>query len=374
MVVRFMSRGWGAVVMAVVVGWAAPARAQRVRPPVGEYTLRDFGPVATVFGSRLNGAGSWAGSCHKQNAADQACGFYNQGNPPNNLRYDEPTTTFVASQAQGINGAGFSVGQASTATAMTAALWSGPVFMGSLPPLSGFAVSRARDINDYGLIVGLSTGNGSSLATRWTSSGVASNLTVTWPARARFSSSEATATNSRNTTAGTFVAPERQNNLTAWVMTAAGVFSDDLASTLRASQSTDLNDSDVVVGFGTTFGGLARGWAGGAGQSLVQLPPLPGGGGSAAFGINNSLVVAGFSSGGDGLRAVLWSLTTPGAVTPADLNGKVGLTLYSYRLTAAVAINDAGQILCEGFITSSPWGGGGDPQGVVRAIVLTPRQ
>jgi hypothetical protein len=189
-----MSRG---IAVALLLAWGAPAWAQKL--PVGDYTVRDFGVVFWLAGSRLNNIGSWAASCRQSGGSIQLCGYYNQGIPPNNLYYGAPSGSFFASEGRGINAAGFSVGQTATASGWTAALWSGPVLVRALPPFGWYAASRARDINDYGISVGLSTGDGTRMATLWTAAGAASTLTTTWPDRARLGSSEAAAINNRNT-------------------------------------------------------------------------------------------------------------------------------------------------------------------------------
>lgn len=121
----------------------------------------------------------------------------------------------------------------------------------------------------------------------------------------------------------------------------------DLGALVAASPSTavSINNSNTVVGLtNSVTGSQAIMWANSAATTLPTLPGLPN---AQALGINNSGQVVGYSlDASNTRRAVAW---TGSAVT--DLNSKILATdpFHPYvTLTAAVGINDTGQILATG--------------------------
>lgn len=95
-----------------------------------------------------------------------------------------------------------------------------------------------------------------------------------------------------------------------------------------------LNDSGRLVGSANT-GTAVRGFVADRTGAASELPPLPGEAASVAFGINNSAVAVGFSSGVAGERAVSWSSRG----VPSALSTPAG------RSSRALAVNDAGMVV-----------------------------
>jgi probable HAF family extracellular repeat protein len=95
-----------------------------------------------------------------------------------------------------------------------------------------------------------------------------------------------------------------------------------------------INDAGSVVG-GSNTAIAVRGFVTTAAGSTQELPPLAGDTASTAFAINNTGQAAGYSSGPDGERAVIWAAN--GAVTA--LAGGSGITVR------ALALNDRSDVV-----------------------------
>jgi uncharacterized membrane protein len=96
----------------------------------------------------------------------------------------------------------------------------------------------------------------------------------------------------------------------------------------------DVNDDNDFVGSANTDSGL-KAFRGGKNGSTVLLPGLPGDSASTAYAMNNQGLVAGFSSGPNGERAVKW--TKQNDVMP--LAGKAGSN------SRALGINNRGDVV-----------------------------
>lgn len=177
----------------VIVGWIAgsnfgiPGRRAVVWTTTGPLDLGDlrqttstppfFGDFNEAHG--INAAGVVVGGAASDTAATEA--FLWQGGAPTALGALHSN----GSVARDINNLGDIVGYSWTSFGIReAARFGGPVPV-VLPPIAGTNQSIANAVNDAGLAVGYSfTKNGSfenKFATRWTSSGVAEDLTALFP-------------------------------------------------------------------------------------------------------------------------------------------------------------------------------------------------
>jgi probable HAF family extracellular repeat protein len=139
------------------------------------------------------------------------------------------------------------------------------------------------------------------------------------------------------------------------------------------STAVAINASGQVVGTYTGPGGVERSFfsaGAGSGGAWQDLPGQSGADRTEATAINASGTVVGWSPNGNGGLdyAVRWQKDGSGVWVVTNLNALIapglGLKLYS-----AAGINDAGQIVCQGYYLDPITG---QPDGLDRAFVLTP--
>ena len=258
------------------------------------------------------------------------------------LRGDDPTMPSTLALSINSNGqfAGFlgsddgrrkaTLGNPSTPNGATFS----QVYLGDLP--GGDESSLAKDINAFGQVVGWSVVESETHGFLWT--------------------------------------PDLPNG-TVGTMTDLG----ELPGGGNLTDAHAINSYGQVVGESNKSTGLANAflWSpttpNGTNGSMIELGALPGGSGrSVAYGINSQGHIVGGSSIGVGSHAFLWMPTTPNATTGSmvDLNSLIDpVTGAGWTLAGAHAINDAGQIVGNGYY--DPDGPGG-LQESGRAFLLTP--
>lgn len=337
------------LLMVVLLAAAVPVSAARVAPRA--YAVVDLGVPAGaehVEARDINAAGAVVGSLIDDRLARQA--FYWEGG-----RFRSLTIDGGEGVAWDINDFGEAVGVAyHPSPGVTRAVrWTNPAATGRGKFLGG-DYSAALGIDDAGRVVGAAGRGNAQRATLW-QDGRATDLgTLGGP-------SQAVAINARGQIAGSAslgpldVGP---NHAVLW----DGSRPTDLG-TLGGDESLawQINDTGVVVGESETVSGehqarRAFRWQGG---TMEDLGTLPGFAESGARGINNAGQIVGFAANPNtpDSVAVLWDggrIVDLNTLLPPD---------SGVALRAAVAINDTGQILGQGWA-------GADRR--TRSFVLTP--
>jgi probable HAF family extracellular repeat protein len=304
------------------------------------YLVTDLGPLPGDYSSAafgINATGQVVGASRNASGFSRAV-LWTNGTPTDlgAQRGDSPSVAY-AINAQGqvvVDSLG------SPSVPPLAFLWASGS-MTELPPLPGTATSAAYGINDQGQVVGESTGH----AVLWTN-GTPTDL-GTWPID---STSVASAINAQGQVVGAS-GPSGARHAVLWA--GDSMINLPLLSAPRSEDSAAyaINAQGQVVGETSSFAVL---WANGNATNLGTLDDDII---SVAYGINAQGQVVGGSRGGPSgtEHAVLWA---DGGVT--DLNTLLvsgsGITLLEAR-----AINDSGQIVCDGVVA-----------GVQHAFLLTP--
>jgi probable HAF family extracellular repeat protein len=229
-----------------------------------------------------------------------------------------------SSDAEGINGSGQIVGNATTDGGRTEAFLYSNNSMQSLGILSGFSQSEALSLNNSGYVVGDSfNDNGTLQAFEWS----ATTGMVALPGASY--SSQAHSINSSGQIAG-------WNGVSAVLFTSTGPqYLGSLQGGYNAAYA--INDSGQVAGYSDTSSGAhAVQWN--SGSAPVDLGTLSGSGTSDAFGINNAGQVVGYS------RNASTQNLTPILSTPGQPLQSLGLPT-GFVTGSADAINTGGQIV-----------------------------
>lgn len=326
-----------------------------------QYSVNDLGNVATSSTAHaLNNAGQIAGATGGAHG-DNISAFFWQGH--NAKRIGRPQHSDY-SEAFALNNSGEVVGSANLLDGMRGFFWTNGSAINELAPLAGDSSSAAYGANDSGTIVGFSSGPSGMRAVRW-QNGAPQTIVP-----ASVNPSQATAINSAGSVAGFFGSGDSARGFLA---NAGGL---QTLAPLPGDQSSDalaINDGDQVIGTSTAANGLTHAVVWSAG-SVTNLGVLPGGDHSQAYGINHAGQIVGSSGSVDGLHGFLWTA----ANGMQDLNSMIpeGSNVLIF---AAVAINDAGQILAIGNNMPMPNPDRnigldrGNHSGITRVFLLTPQ-
>ena len=343
------------LVMALIAWACSYAAAQ-------QYAVVDLGKVATSSTAHaLNNAGQIAGAIGGAHG-DNITAFFWHGN--NAKKIGRPQHSDY-SEAFGLNNSGEVVGSANLVVGMRGFFWTNGNAINELAPLAGDSSSAAYAVNDSGVVVGFSSGPKGMAAVRWQGGTpqaiVPPSLSTT---------SQATAINAIGSVAGFYGEAESKRG---FLMDSTGLQTLAPLAGDQSSQALAINDGDAVAGISVAANGLTHAvvWIQG---SATNLGLLPGGDHSQSYGINHAGQVVGSSGSIDGLHGFIW--TAAGGMQ--DLNSLVpaGSNLL---ISAAVAINDAGQILAIGSNMPMP-----NPDrnigldrenhsGITRVFLLTPQ-
>lgn len=343
-------------VVAVILGGAS-ARAQ-------QYSVTDLGKVATSSTAHaMNNAGQIVGAIGGAHG-DDLTAFFWHGNASRQI--GRPSHSDY-SEGFAINNAGTVVGSANLPDGMRAFSWTNGGKLSELAPLAGDSSSTAYGINDAGVVVGFSSGPRGQFAVRW-QNGAPQSI-----APAGVNQSQALAVNSAGSIAGFYGIAENARGFLSLSGTGFQILAPLPGD--QSSQALALNDSNAAVGISAAASGLTHAVLWDPANGAVNLGILPGGDHSQAYGINRAGQVVGSSGSQEGMHAFLWTSGT-GIV---DLNSLLPAGT-GVSLAAAVAVNDAGQILAIGNPLPNP-----NPErdthldmqnhsGVTRAYLLTPLQ
>jgi probable HAF family extracellular repeat protein len=325
-----------------------------------EYTVTDLGKVATSsVAHAMNSSGQIVGAIGGAHGDNLIAFFWpNHGGKP----IGRPQHSDY-SEAFGINDAGQVVGAANLQDGMRGFTWSNGNNLTLLNPLAGDSSSAAYALNNAGTAAGFSSGPHGTEAVIWRN-----DLPQTLVANSTNATSEALAINANGSVVG-FLGEGSQQRGFIWSTNGLHellpIPGDD------SSQALAVNQSEQAAGISMS-NGLSRAtlWDQ---NGVHNLGILQSGNHSEAFGINNAQFVVGSSGSSLGRHAFLW--------TPQngmqDLNNLIPPN-SDVVLSAAVAINDAGQIVAVGNL-----GAGTNPKqemaldrdnhaGVTRVFLLTP--
>lgn len=320
------------------------------------YTMRELilphGSSGFARGLNVNGAA--AGSSGETHGTDVSAAVWDGGGRPSNIGR-LPGGDF--SEAFGINDAGEVVGSSNTAGVSKPFRYNGSLTELELP--SGDDSGQANAINNAGTIVGWTSGASGQHAVRWSDTGV-----LILPGKLGM----ALAVNANDEVAGS-----SQNGGAEHAIVWRNGQAVDLGTLVghTESRAIGINDAGHVVGY-------SRGSEGQHaflfdGTVLKDLGVLGGTNYSEASGINNKDVVVGTTDTNLGKHAFIWT-AEKGMV---DLNTLIP-SQQRVVLTAALAINDRGQILAIGSPDHIPTSKKYDVYdhishaGVVRIYLLTP--
>ena len=211
-----------------------------------------------------------------------------------------------------------------------------------IPPLPGGenAPSNARAVNNLGQVVGRSGVAGGSHAFLWTSSGGTIDLGVIGSSVSIAPSAVGNGINNTGTVVGSSSTTTSNGHAFRW--TAGGGMEDLGTLGGPTSIANDVNDAGMVVGSSATAGGAVHAfvWTAAGGMVDIGTPGL-GGTDSMAFRINSAGVVVGQARFTDGnFHAFRW--TSAGGMV--DL-GTLGVPTFGGPVSAALGINDSGQIV-----------------------------
>lgn len=266
---------------------------------------------------------------------------------------------YSGSGAQGVNNAGQVVGSSSSSSRTHAFLWSADTGMQDLGDLAGGAdFSAAYGVNDAGQVVGHSETADGRRAFLWSQGSGMQNLGVLPGGE----SSYATAINNVGMVTG-------QSGSHAYVWSAGSGMQNlgGLPGGDGRSFAADINDAGQVVGDASAATG-SRAFLWTATHGMQDLGDLPGGADfSYANGVNEAGEVVGGSFSDKEFRAVLWD-TKQGLRDLNDLIDPDDPLAGKITLTDAAAINDAGDIVANGW---RPSAFRGDEWGE-RAFLLSP--
>jgi probable HAF family extracellular repeat protein len=306
------------------------------------------------FARGLNNNGAAAGSSGETHGTDVSAAIWDNGGRPTNIGR-LPGGDF--SEAFGINDAGEVVGSSNTAGDSKPFRYSGSLSQLDLP--AGDDSGQANAINNSGTIVGWTSGPSGQHAVQWSDSGV-----TVLPGKLGM----ALAVNANNNVVGS-----SQNGGVEHAIVWRNDQANDLGTLAgdTESRAIDVNDAGQVVGY-------SRGPTGQHaflfdGTTMRDLGVLGGTNYSEASGINNKGVAVGTTDTNLGRRAFIWTA----AKGMVDLNTLVPSD-QRVVLTAALAVNDAGQILAIGSPDHNPNSKKYDVfdhtshAGVVRVYLLTP--
>jgi probable HAF family extracellular repeat protein len=306
------------------------------------------------FARGLNNDGAVAGSAGETHGTDMSAAVWDKGARPSTIER-LPGGDF--SEAFSINDAGEIVGASNTAGVSKPFKYSGSLIPLELP--SGDDSGQANAINNAGMIAGWTSGASGQHAVLWSANG---------PLLLPGKFGMALAVNGKNEVAGS----SQDGGVEHAVIWGNGQAT-DLGTLVghTESRAIGINDAGQVVGY-------SRGAAGQHaflfnGTTMKDLGVLGGTDYSEASGINNKGVVVGTTDTDLGKRAFLWT-AEQGMV---DLNMLIP-SQNRVVLTAALAINDRGQILAIGSPDHNPNSKKYDVfdhtshAGVVRVYLLTP--
>lgn len=307
------------------------------------------------FARGLNSNGAVAGSAGETHGTDVSAAVWDHGGHPANIgRFSGGDF----SEAFGINDAGEVVGSSNTLGVSKPFRYRGSLTALELP--DGDDSGQANAINNAGTIAGWTSGASGQRAVLWSSAGVA-----ILPGRLGM----ALAVNRNNQVAGS----SQDGGMEHAIMWSGGAVN-DLGTLVghTESRAIGINDAGQVVGY-------SRGPAGQHaffydGTAMKDLGVLGGTDYSEASAINNHGVVVGTTDTDLGKHAFIWTA----AKGMVDLNTLVP-SQQRVVLTAALAINDRGQIVAIGSPDHNPNSKKYDVYdhtshaGVVRVYLLTPQ-
>jgi probable HAF family extracellular repeat protein len=302
----------------------------------------------------LNSDGAAAGSAGEIHGTDTSAAVWDKGGRPANIGR-LPGGDY--SEAFGINDNGEVVGSSNVAGVLKPFRFSGTLVPLELP--SGDDSGQANAINNTGAVAGWSSGAGGQHAVLWSSSGA-----MALPGKLGM----ALSVNAKNVAVGS----SQDGGVERAVVWTNGEAL-DLGTLVgdTESRAVGINDAGQVVGY-------SRGAAGQHAfffdsKTMKDLGVLGGTNYSEASAINNQGAVVGTTDTNLGKRAFVWT-ADKGMV---DLNTLVP-SGQRVVLTAALAINDRGQILAIGSPDHNPNSKKYDVYdhtshaGVVRVYLLTP--
>jgi probable HAF family extracellular repeat protein len=304
----------------------------------GSYNVVDLGalPGGSTTGRAINLAGDIVGSSGAPQSGISRAFFWSSRQGVRSLGV---LAGGDYSDAFAINHPGQVTGSSNTTNGVHAFFWSPVSGFRDVGTLAGDASSRGFGINDSGQVVGYSSGAAGVRAFVWSSrTGMQSLGTLGG------NDSEAYAVNN----AGQIVGISSASNGKRAFLWTSGTGMQDLGVLAgdTASRALSINARGMIVGssFGPA-GGHAVLWNNGTIQNLGTL----GGNFSVARGVNNAGQVVGESAISLGPRAFLWT----SAQGMQDLNSFIPASL-GIVLTAALSINDNGQIVAIGATVADP--------------------
>lgn len=300
--------------------------------PAQRYEVADLGASwgTSAQAHALNRAGHVAGSSGHPHDAGTHAVFWGESRAMNDLG-SLSAGDYVAAFA--LNDSDTIVGVANTSVGMRAFSWSKDEGLHDLSVLKDTTSSAAYAINNLGQIAGASGAH----AVVWSQAGRViqdlGTLGGEW--------SEAKSINNQAQVAGT---SDSANGPRAFLW-AKGITKDlGVLPGDTESRANQVNDRGAVAGAseGST-GTHAFLWTNEGGMKALASPSANY---SEAFALNNLGQVVGQSNGSFGARAYLWNNETAGI----DLNEVIDRAEPGVILTAAVAINDKGQIVAVGVV------------------------